>query len=544
VAGLAAAFGSGAMTNPIEDIEKAEVILITGSNTTENHPVISGYVKRAVKFKGAKLIVVDPRKIPMTRYATIWLRQNLGTDVAWINGMMHVIIMEKLFDESYVNSRTVGLDEIKQCVEKYTPDYVEQITGIPKDDLVQAAKLYAEASGASILYAMGITQHISGTDNVKSLANLAMLCGNIGVSGGGINPLRGQNNVQGACDMGALPNVFTGYQKVDDSTISRRTADAWGVDKLPHPPGLTVTQMMNNAHSGEVKALYIVGENPMVSDPDLNHAEKALENLDFLVVQDIFMTETAQMADVVLPSTSFAEKDGTFTNTERKVQRIRKAIQPPGEAKEDAQIICELSGRMGYPMSYETSRDIMKEIAGVTPSYCGINYERLEKGGIHWPCTGTDHPGTLCLHIDQFTCGLGVFHAIDYIPPAEVPDEEFPLYLTTGRVLYQYHTGTMSMKSSGLNALAPECFVEISKKDASSYDVKEGELIKVISRRGEIEAKAKISEQAVDGTIFIPFHYAKAAANRLTHAALDPVAKIPEYKVCAVQIEKAQQLKK
>lgn len=536
--GLAAAFGSGAMTNPIEDIEKAEVILITGSNTTENHPIVSEYVKRAVKFKGAKLIVVDPRKIPITRYATLWLRQNLGTDVAWINGLMHVIIKEKRFDESYVNSRTVGLDEIKACVEKYTPEYVEKITGIVKDDLVQAARLYASASGASILYAMGITQHITGTDNVKSLANLAMLCGNMGISGGGINPLRGQNNVQGACDMGALPNVFTGYQKVDDSAVSKRMADAWGVDNLTLQPGLTVTQMMDIAHSDEIRALYIVGENPMVSDPDLNHAEKALEHLDFLVVQDIFMTETAQMADVVLPAASFAEKEGTFTNTERKVQRIRKAFDPPGGAKEDTQIVCDLSSRMGYPMSYETSRDIMNEIASVTPSYCGINYERLEKGSIHWPCTGTDHPGTPCLHVDQFTCGLGVFHTVDYIPPAELPDEDFPLYLTTGRLLYQYHTGTMSMKSDGLNALAPECFVEISKNDSRKYGTKDGDLLKVISRRGEIEAKTNISEQAVDGTIFIPFHYAEAAANRLTHAALDPVARIPEYKVCAVKIEK------
>jgi len=537
VVGLAAAFGSGAMTNAIEDIESAEVILITGSNTTANHPVLASYVKRAVKLKGAKLIVVDPRRIPITRFATLWLRQNLGTDVAWINGMMHVIIKENLFDEAYVNSRTVGLDDLKKCVAQYTPEYVQKITGIPQDDLVRAARLYAGAPAASVLYAMGITQHISGTDNVKSLANLVMLCGNVGILGGGVNPLRGQNNVQGACDMGALPNVYTGYQKVDDTAVNERLAKAWGVD-LPSQPGLTVTQMMDKAHSSEIKALYIVGENPMISDPDLNHAQKSLANLDFLVVQDIFMTETAQMADVVLPSASFAEKDGTFTNTERKVQRIRKALEPPGAAKEDSVIVCELAGRMGYPMSYESSRGVMEEIAGVTPSYCGINYERLEKGGIHWPCTGTDHPGTPCLHVDQFTCGLGVFHMVDYIPPAEVPDEEFPLYLTTGRLLYQYHTGTMTMKSPGLNALAPECFVEISAEDARQYNIQDGELVKAVSRRGEINAKAQISEKAVKGTVFIPFHYAAAAANRLTHAALDPAAKIPEYKVCAIKIEK------
>jgi len=538
VAGLAAAFGSGAMTNPISDIEESDVILITGSNTTENHPVLSSYVKRAVTFKGAKLLVVDPRKIPITRFATLWLRQNLGTDVVWINGMMHIIIKENLYDEKYVTSRTVGLDELKKAVEKYTPEYVEQITGIPKEQLIKAARLYAEADAASILYAMGITQHISGTDNVKSLANLSMLCGNVGVRGGGVNPLRGQNNVQGACDMGGLPNVYTGYQKVDDLTVRTRMEKAWEVEGLSEKPGLTLTEMMEKSHEGEMKALYIIGENPMVSDPNLNHARESLENLDFLVVQDIFLTETANMADVVLPSASFAEKEGTFTNTERKVQRVRKGVKSPGEAREDWEIICDLSTRMGYPMNYESAQDIMKEIAEVTPSYCGINYDRLEKDGIHWPCTGTDHPGTPCLHMDQFTCGLGVFHAIDYRPPAELPDVDYPLYLTTGRILFQYHTGTMTMKSEGLNELAPECFVEISAHDADAYRIEDGELLKISSRRGEIEAKAKISDQTLKGTVFIPFHYAMAAANKLTNAALDPTAKIPEYKVCAVRIEK------
>jgi len=538
VAGLAAAFGSGAMTNPIEDIEKADVILITGSNTTENHPVLASYVKRAVTFKGTRLIVVDPRKIMITNFATYWLRQNLGTDVAWINGMMHVIIKEKLYDEDYVKSRTVGLEELQKTVEKYTPEYVEKITGIPKDQLMEAARLYAQARAASILYTMGITQHISGTDNVKSLANLAMLCGNVGIPGGGVNPLRGQNNVQGACDMGGLPNVFTGYQKVDDPAAQERMGKAWGVENLSKDPGLAVTLMMEKAHKKEMKAMYIVGENPMVADPDLSHTEKSLENLDFLVVQDIFLTETAQKADVVLPAAGFAEKEGTFTNTERKVQIVRKAVDAPGEAREDWKIISDLSGRMEYLMKYESAHEIMKEITEVTPSYCGITYARLEKDGIHWPCTGTDHPGTPCLHMDQFTCGLGVFHPLEYIPPAELPDDEYPLYLTTGRVLYQYHTGTMTMKSQGLNDLAPECFVEISAQDAEAYDIGDDDLLKISSRRGAITAKAKLSDKAVKGTVFIPFHYAMAAANKLTNAALDPIAKIPEYKVCAIRIEK------
>lgn len=538
MAGLAAAFGSGAITNPIEDIEAADVILISGSNTTENHPVLSAYVKRAVTRKGAKLIVVDPRRIPITRFATLYLRQNLGTDVAWINGMMHVIFKEKLYDSDYVKARTVGLEELQKAVEPYTPQKVAEITGIPADRIVQAARIYAGASAASILYAMGVTQHITGVDNVKSLANLAMLCGNVGVRGGGVNPLRGQNNVQGACDMGGLPNVFSGYQKVDDAAARERMQEAWGVQDLPAPAGLPATEMMNAAYAGKLKALYVIGENPMVSDPDLNHARKALEKLDFLVVQDIFRTETAELADVVLPSASFAEKDGSFTNTERKVERVRKAVAPPGEAREDWMIMSDLAGRMGYRMNYENAQGIMEEIARVTPSYCGINYQRLESGGIHWPCTGSDHPGTPCLHMDEFSCGLGVFHPIEYNPAAELPDEEYPLYLTTGRVLYQYHTGSMTMRSQGLNELAPECFVEISEPDADQYQLSNGDRLKVASRRGEIEALARISRKAVQGTIFIPFHYGQAAANRLTNAALDPTAKIPEYKVCAVRIAK------
>jgi predicted molibdopterin-dependent oxidoreductase YjgC len=313
---------------------------------------------------------------------------------------------------------------------------------------------------------------------------------------------------------------------------------AWGVSNLPAEVGLTATIMMEKAHEGELKALYIIGENPMISDPNLNHAKKSLENLEFLVVQDIFMTETAEMADVVLPTASFAEKNGTFVNTERKVQRVRKAINPPGEAKDDWEIICEISRRMGYPMEYNNPEEIMKEIAEVTPSYCGISYDRIENDGIHWPCPNSDHPGTPCLHVDKFSCGLGNFHAIDYLPPAEVVDDTYPMYLTTGRVLYQYHTGTMTMKSEGLNELAPRSFVEISGEDAHSYNIADGDLLKIASRRGEIEAEARISDKAVSGTVFIPFHYAQGAANILTNAALDPVAKIPEYKVCAVSLLK------
>ncbi len=536
MAGLAAAFGSGAMTNSISDLEKAEVILVTGSNTTENHPVISTYIKRAVTRKGAKLIVVDPRKIRLTQFATIWMRQRLGTDVAWINGMMHVIIKEDLHDKGYIENRTTGFEDLKKVVEKYTPEYVEEITGIPKEQIIEAARLYANAKAASIVYAMGITQHITGTDNVKSLANLAMLCGNVGIEGGGVNPLRGQNNVQGACDMGGLPNVYSGYQRVDDAQIREKMEKAWGV-KLPEKPGLPVTEMMNAAHEGKIKALYIMGENPMVSDPDIGHVKKAFKKLEFLVVQDIFLTETAQLADVVLPSLAFAEKEGTFTNTERRVQRVRRAIPFPGEAKEDWKILCEISMRMGYPMNYGSPKDIMREIAGVTPSYSGITYERIEKEGIHWPCPSQDHPGTPILHVEKFSSGKGTFHAIEYIPPAELPDDEYPFFLTTGRILYQYHTRSMTMRTP-LNEISPEGFVEISKEDAQVLEIKENDIIKVASRRGEIKVKALITDRVNKGTVFIPFHYANAAANMLTNTALDPVAKIPEYKVCAVKIEK------
>ncbi len=524
------------MTNTIADIETADVILITGSNTTENHPVLSSFVKRAVAFKGTRLIVVDPRRIKMAGFAHQWLRQNLGTDVAWINGLMNVIIKEELHDKTFVENRTQGFDELQKTVAKYTPEYVEKITGIPAQSIIDVARIYAKAEAASILYCMGITQQTSGTDNVKSLANLAMLCGNMGIPGGGVNPLRGQNNVQGACDMGGLPDVFSGYQKVILPEARQKMETAWGVSDLPDQPGLKVTQMLPKAHDGEFKALYIIGENPLVSDPDLNHAEKCLDNLDFMVVQDIFMTETAQKADVVLPSSCYAEKDGTFSNTERRVNRIRKAVDAPGEALDDWEIICKISERMGYSMNYADSQAIFEEISQVTPSYGGISYPRLEAQSLHWPCPEPNHPGTPILHTEQFPIGKGIFYSIDFREPAETVDDEYPLLLTTGRVLYQYHTGTMTMKTKGLNDRASDCFVEISTNEAAKYNLEDGTFVEIASRRGEINARIHISDKAVDGTIFIPFHYAQAAANRLTHAALDPVAKIPEYKVCAVKV--------
>lgn len=526
------------MTNTIGDLEKADVILATGTNTTENHPVLSTYVKRAVEKKDVKLIVVDPRRIKLVNFATKWARQNLGTDVVWINGLMHVIIKEGLYDSEFVENRTSGFEELKAAVEKFTPEFVESITGIAADDIVEIARLYAGAKAASIIYCMGITQHTTGTDNVKSLANLAMLCGNLGIEGGGVNPLRGQNNVQGACDMGGLPNVLTAYQPVTSEEARTRAEQAWGVTGLPDKPGLTATEMIPRAHDGELKALYILGENPLVSDPDLNHGRASIEALDFLVVQDIFLTETARLADVVLPSACFAEKDGTFTNTERKVQRVRKAVSPPGQARQDWEIISAVSTAMGLSMTYENPEAIMREIAALTPSYGGITYDRIETDGLHWPCPDAEHPGTPVLHIGKFPCGRGVLHAIDYIPPAEQTDEEFPLYLTTGRLIYHYHTGTMTRQSEGLNERAPGNFVEISENDARTHGIADGAMVSIQSRRGKISARVNVSDKSVDGSVFIPFHFAESAANELTNAVLDPVSKIPEYKVCAIRLEK------
>ena len=536
MAGLAATFGSGAMTNSIDEIEFTDTIFAIGTNTTENHPVIGAKVKRAVRQRGAKLIVADPREIDLVKYATLYLRQKPGTDVALLNGMMNVIISEGLYDKEYVETRTEGFEAMKKVVEKYTPKYTEKITGIRAEDIKTAARIYAEAKKASILYTMGITQHTTGVDNVKSCANLAMLCGNVGIEGGGVNPLRGQNNVQGACDMGALPVVFTGYQPVGSDEARAKFEKAWGVT-LPPKPGLTIVETLNAAHEGKVKALYVMGENPMLSDPDLNHAKEALQHLDLLVVQDILLSETAQLAHVVLPAACFAEKEGTLSNTERRVQMVRKAVEAPGQAKADWEIISELSGKMGYPMSYANQEAIMKEIIQLTPSYAGITYGRLEKEGLQWPCHNTDHPGTKYLHKDRFSRGLGLFTAIEYIPPAELPDKEYPLVMTTGRILYQYHTGTMSRLSKGITQRAPESLVEINPKDAKKLKVKDGQLVKVSSRRGSLQAKSTVTERVPPGVIFMNFHFREAAVNLLTNPALDPIAKIPEYKVCAVKVE-------
>ena len=526
------------MTNSIEEIEFTDVILAMGTNTTENHPVLSSRIKRAVRQRGAKLIVIDPREIDLVKYATLWLRQKPGTDVAVLNGLMNVIIAEGIYAKEYVENRTEGFEALKKTVAAYTPKHVEKISGVPAEDLKAAARLYAKANKASILYAMGMTQHITGTDNVKSCANISMLCGKIGIEGGGVNPLRGQNNVQGACDMGALPNVLPAYQPVANDEARAKFEKVWGA-ALPAKPGKTIVEIMDGAHKGQINALYIMGENPMISDPDLTHVEASLKHLDLLIVQDIFLTETARLADVVLPSACFAEKDGTFTNTERRVQRVRKAVPAPGQAKADWEIIAGISTRMGYPMNYASAAEIMAEINAVAPSYTGITYERLEKEGIQWPCPNTGHPGTRFLHKDRFSRGRGLFHAIEYIPPAEQTDDEYPILLSTGRVLYHYHTGTMTRLSKGSMERCPESLVEINPRDAEKLGIRDGQTVKVTSRRGTLQAKAKITTRSDRGTIFMNVHFHEAAVNFLTNPALDPIGKIPEYKVCAVRVEAA-----
>lgn len=527
------------MTNSMSDMGQAETIFVIGSNTTEAHPVIAIEMIKAAR-NGSHLIVADPRKIDLVDYADIWLRQRPGTDIALLNGLMNVIIKENLVDKEFIKARTENFEQAKEAVSTYTPETVERITGVPAADIRKAARLYAKAKAASIFYSMGITQHNTGTDNVLSIANLAMMTGNIGKAGAGVNPLRGQNNVQGACDMGALPNVFPGYQSVADSKVREKFENGWKV-KLPEKSGLTVVEMMDAACAGTVKAMYIMGENPILTDPDANHVKEGLNSLDFLAVQDIFMTETAQLANVVLPGVSFAEKSGTFTNTERRVQRVRKAIPPVGNARPDWRIICELAKKLGYEMDYTSPAEIMGEITSLVPAYAGITYDRLGDKGLQWPCLARKHPGTPILHVDKFTRGKGKFHAVEAGEVAEKPDKEFPLVLTTGRWLYQYHTGSMSRRSS-LEDISHHPAVEVNPADAKKYKINDGDEVELASKRGKIKIRACVTNRSPKGTVFVPFHFAESPINQLTIAKLDPIAKIPQLKVCAVKIKKSEKV--
>ncbi|MGI6036041.1 MAG: formate dehydrogenase subunit alpha [Limnochordia bacterium] len=536
ITGLSYAFGSGAATNSIAELEEAELILVVGSNTPEAHPVISFWLHQAQQ-RGAVLIVIDPRRTDLAEKAELFLQLAPGTDVALYLGMMHVIVGEGLHDQEFIEERCEGFAELKGILPEYPPARVARITGVPEEDIIKAARLYATSKRATILYAMGITQHTFGTENVASLANLAMLTGNVGRPSTGIYPLRGQNNVQGACDMGALPDYLPGYQRAANGDVRALFEEKWQ-GPLPQDRGLTVLEMMAEARAGNIRAMYIMGENPVLSDPDLTETKAALAKLDFLLVQDIFPTETTQYAHVVLPGVSFAEKGGTFTNTERRIQRIHRAIRPVGQSLPDWQIIGRLATRMGYPMEYSSAEKIMAEIASVTPIYGGVDYDHLGDEGIQWPCPHQGHPGTKFLHHGRFAGGKGRLAVVRPQEPAELPDDDYPLILSTGRHLYHYHTGTMSRRSYGLETFRPEPYVEISPQTAADLGIKEGELVGVATRRGEIALKALITDRVGPRVLFIPFHYREAPVNLLTNPARDPKAQIPEFKVCAARLTK------
>ena len=538
MAGLAITLGSGAMTNSVAEVADADVIFLIGSNPTEAHPVMGAQIRQARK-RGAKLIVADPRVIDLAKEATVHLQLTPGTNIALLNGMMHTIITEGLMDKEYVENQTEGFDALWEIVKDYTPEKAAEICGIDPEDLKFAARLYASGERAPIYYCLGVTEHSTGTSGVMSISNLALLCGNVGKYAAGVNPLRGQNNVQGACDMGAIPAMYSGYQKVSDPDIRAKFSKAWGVE-LPSTPGLTSIEAMNRAVTGEVRAIYIMGENPMLSDPNTAHVEKALRNLDFFVVQDIFLTETAELADVVLPATCFAEKEGTFTNTERRVQRVRKAVDGPGESREDWAILAEIMRRMGFDPGFTSSREIMDEIARLTPSFGGISHNRLETDPVQWPCPTPDHPGTPYLHKGQFSRGeRALFRPSPYIPSGELPDDEYPMLLSTGRLLYHYNTPTMTGKTEELMEIEGRSFIEINPVDAAKHGLSQGGRVKVSSRRGQIESEARVTERVPEGVVFMPFHFADGSANVLTSSEVDSISQTPEYKVCAVKVEKA-----
>ncbi len=538
MAGLATSLGSGAMTNQISEIGGASAILAVGTNTTETHPIVALQVKDAVRQRGAKLIVINPKEIELCKFADVFLQHKPGSDTALLMGMMRVILDEGLHNKSFIESRCEDFEDFEKSLANFDLETVEKITGVPQDKIIKAAMIYATQTPASIIYCMGITQHIHGTDNVLAISNLALLTGNIGKPSSGVNPLRGQNNVQGACDMGCLPNVYPGYQAVTSPEAKTKFESAWGVE-LNDKPGRTHTEIFDAMYDGNINALYLVGENPVLSEANSSHAIEAMKKVDFMVVQDIFLTETAMLADVVLPGATFAEKDGTFTNTERRVQRVRKAVEPVGGAKPDWWIACELAKRMGGKgFDFSSSEEIMKEISSLIPAYKGITYARLEKGGIQWPCQSEDHPGTPFLHAEKFgtASGKGKFKPLVYRKPGEETDPEYPLLLTTDRRLYHFHS-TMTRRVYGLNVLGTEELLKIHPDDASRMGVTDGQMVQVTSRRGKVDVKAKITDTCLPGTVSMTFHFSETPTNLLTCCELDPVAKTPATKVCAVRIE-------
>jgi formate dehydrogenase alpha subunit len=546
VAGLQLALGTSAMSNSIAEMEHLDTFIVTGSNTTETHPVIANFLKRAVRQNGARLIVMDPRQVEMTDFACLWLRQRAGTDVAVWQAMAHVVVKEKLFNRDFIRERTEGFSDYIESLESFTPEWAESVSGVPAEDIRRAARMYAQAKAAAVYWGMGISQSTHGTDNTLAITNLALLCGQIGRPGTGLNPLRGQNNVQGASDSGGLPYVFTAYQRVDDEGIRARFAAEWKREDLNPSPGLMITELADAVEAGAVRAFYIMGEDPLTSEPNLNHARHVLEKLELLVCQDIFLNTTGQMADVILPSVSFAEKDGTFTNSDRRVQLVRRAVAPVGQSRADWEILCDLARRLEARLGvipsagwdYAHPSEIWEEMCRVTPEFAGITYERLEReGGVHWPCPSADHPGTPFLFAESFPRGRGKFWTLEYGTDSEQPDEEYPFILSTGRVLYHWHGGTLSRRSK-LDEVWPEATVEIHTADAQHLSVTTGDWVEVTSRRGAIQLRVLVSDRSAPGMVFIPFHFVEAAANVLTMDRLDPRAKIPDFKVCAVRLQR------
>lgn len=536
VTGLMRSFGSGAATNSVEEIPDAKCIFVIGSNSLEAHPII-GWRIRTAKDKGATIILADPRETELAKFCDIHLKLLPGTDIALINAMAYLILKEGLEDRNFIETRTEGFQGFLNVVEKYTPEYTQNLTSVPKDLIIKAAKAYARLKPASIIYGLGITEHTTGTDNVSSLANLAMLTGNVGRRSAGVNPLRGQCNVQGSCDMGALPNYFPGYQPIENEEIRKKFERTWQV-RLPPKNGLTSSEMFKKENAGKIKALYVIGEDIVMSEPNSQHIIEALERMEFVVVHDLFMCETAKFADVILPASSFAEKDGTFTNTDRHVQRLRNAFEPFYQTLPDGEIIIRLSRFMGYKMENTTSHKIMDEIAGLTSIYAGISYERLEKESLQWPCFDKAHPGIKTLHQEKFTRGKGRFLPIEHRPAQEMPDKEFPFILSTGRMLFHYNVGTMTRRIRVLNREFPENFVQINNLDAKALNIKQGDLVRVATRRNGLSIKANVTSGIARGVIWMPFHYAETLTNLLTLDAFDPIAKIGEYKVCAARVEK------
>jgi formate dehydrogenase alpha subunit len=545
VVALQMAVGSSAMSNTAAEVIHNDVFIITGSNTAETHPIIALQMKAAVRKYGAKLIVVDPRRVEMVNYATLWLPEKPGTDVPVFSAMAHVILKEHLYNETFVRERTENFDAFRESMEKFTPEYAEQISGVDRNLIIEAARMYATAKNAAIYWALGIPEHSHGTDNAMALIHLALLTGQIGREGTGLNPLRGQNNVQGTSDSGVMPWHYPGYQRVDTEAAATKFEQAWNIEPggLNRKLGLTTTEILGSVGPGGVRSLLVMGENPMMSEPNLNHTRREIEQLEFLVAQDLFINETGSYADVFLPAASWAEKEGTFTNTDRRVQRVRRAIAPRGQSRPDWQIVCDLARRveqrLGRPQSagwdYTHPSEILEEMARLVPEYAGVKYARIEDEGLQTPVWDDQHPGTPYLFTKDFPRGRGKFHPLDYHPSVEMPDAEYPFILTTGRVLEHWHGGSLT-RNSDLNELYPEARVEIHPDDAVGMAIQSGQPVRVTSRRGSIVLRATVTEKTTHGVVFVPFHFSEAAANLLTIDAVDPQALIPEYKACAVRI--------